>query len=865
MRSFFALWRTHSCVPCRDSSRHLFAILNGIPRHPERMRGICLSGRWLPKTALVLVSLASCPLLCAQNAGYIIDTVAGSAWIGDNGAATSAILTQAEGIAADSLDSLYIADAVNHRIRKVTHAGVITTFAGTGVAGFSGDGGPAASAQLDSPYGLAFDGTGNLYIADLGNARVRKIALDGTIATVAGGGSLPPGGMNEGGSATTITLNEPRNVAIDGHGTLYFSDFGGQRVFRVDSNGSLTTMAGTGVQGFSGDGGLAALAQVAFPTGLAFDRQGALYIADSQNHLIRKIAGGMISSIARAATPTGMTVDTFGTLWVADPGAGQLLSFPVNGPAVAYGVAALDIAFGTDGYLYAAQGATVIRVSFAGPGTVVAGGGSLASGDQGPATSALLQHPSGVAVDASGYIYIADRDNNRIRRVGLDGTITTVAGTGIAGNTGDGGPAFQAELDGPVSVTLDASGNLYIVDAGNHRVRKITSGGGIEAVSVPGLISPVYALADGAGNLYISDSGLSAIVKWTTTGVISALVQRLTSPAGLALDSAGNLYFADTGAKSVSRLDASRSLTVLGADLWMAPRGVAIDSAGDVFVVDQGLESVVQITAGQASVVAGIGSAGFAGDGGNALTAQFDNPWDIAIDSSGALYIADLGNNRVRKLTPDPATILAPLLLVGAVNAASLQPGPVAPGMLLDLLGTGLTTADSPNVQVIFQTNLGAAFSAQILSIDSTKITLLVPPSIAGSQNVQMQILNNGNLLAQIPSVVADAAPGLFADPSGQAMAVNQDGTLNSSTNPAPRGSVLSLYGTGQGVTGLAVSVTIGGYAADVLYAGPVTGYPGLLQINVQVPSGYIATGPMSVAFSVGQTTSPSGVFIVLN
>ncbi len=344
-------------------------------------------------TALVLVSLASCPLLCAQNAGYVIETIAGSAWIGDNGGATSAILTQAEGIVADSLDNLYIADAANHRIRKVTRAGVITTVAGTGVAGFSGDGGPAVAAQLNSPYGLAFDGTGNLYIADLGNARVRKIAVDGTIMTVAGGGSLPAGGMSEGGSATTVTLKEPRNVTIDGHGALYFSDFSGQRVYRVDSTGALTTVAGTGVAGFSGDGGLATPFRPC-STDLAGADQARSTSLHPQNHLIRKVAGGMISSIARAATPTGMTMDTFGTLWVADPGAGQLLTFPVNGPAVAYAVAALDIAFGTDGYLYAARGATVIRVSFAGPSTVVAGGGSLASGDQGPATNALLQHPA---------------------------------------------------------------------------------------------------------------------------------------------------------------------------------------------------------------------------------------------------------------------------------------------------------------------------------------------------------------------------------------------------------------------------------------------------------------------------------------
>ena len=827
-------------------------------------------------SAGVVVWLLFCPLLGAQNdaGGYTITTVAGSAWVGDNGAATAAILTQTEGIAADPQGNLYIADAANHRIRRVTPAGSITTFAGTGIAGFSGDGGPAAAAQLNSPYGLAFDGQGNLFVADLGNARVRRIATDGTIATIAGGGSLPAGGMNEGSAATMLALAAPRNVAFDGQGLLYFSDFSAQRVYRVDSAGSLTTVAGTGAQGFSGDGGPAISAQIAFPAGIAFDRQGALYIADSQNHLIRKVAGGLISSIARAATPTGMTVDAFGTLYVADPGAGQLLTFPASGPAVAFAITALDLTFGPGGYLYASQGAAVIRVSFAGPSMIVAGGGSLASGDQGPATGALLQHPSGVAVDASGNLYIADRDNHRIRRVAPGGIITTVAGTGVAGNTGDGGAAVQAELDGPVSVTPDAGGNLFIVDAGNHRVRKITPGGVIEAVPVPGLISPGYALADSTGNLYVSDAGLAAIVKWSANGVITALAERLVSPGGLALDAGGNLFFTDTGAHRVSRLDPSGNLTALGVGVWNAPRGIAIDAAGDVFVADQDLQAVVRLnfsrgSSGTATVVAGTGSAGFSGDGGDALAAQLDDPSDLAIDSTGALYLADLGNNRVRKLVPGAATILAPLLLAGAVNAASLQPGPVAPGMLLELMGTGLTAADLQNVQVLFQTDSGAPssaiFPAQILSIDSAELLLVVPAGLAGSQNVQIQVLNHGSLLAQIPSAVAASAPALFADASGQAMALNQDGSLNSTANPAPRGSILVLYGTGEGVSGLPVTVTIGGYTAGVLYAGPVAGDPGLLQINVLLPSGYISAGEMSVVVTVGQASSQPGIFIALN
>ena len=231
-------------------------------------------------------------VFATAGVSYTINTIAGSDWVGDNGAATAAILLQADGIAADAAGNTYIADAANHRIRKVSRAGTITTIAGTGVPGFSGDGGPAAAAQLNSPYGLAFDGFGNLYIADLGNARVRRIGVDGNIATVAGGGAVSAGGINEGSAATSVFLSSPRNVAWDGGTSLYISDFTGQRVYRLASGGSLTTVAGTGIAGFSGDGGLSYNAQVAYPAGLAVDRQGSVYIADSANHVIRKIAGG---------------------------------------------------------------------------------------------------------------------------------------------------------------------------------------------------------------------------------------------------------------------------------------------------------------------------------------------------------------------------------------------------------------------------------------------------------------------------------------------------------------------------------------------------------------------------------------------
>jgi uncharacterized protein (TIGR03437 family) len=809
---------------------------------------------------------------------YKIETVAGSSWNGDGGEATLAILTQAEGIASDAAGNLYVADAANHRIRKVTRGGVITTFAGTGTPGFSGDGGSASSAQLNSPYGLAMDGVGNLYVADLGNARVRVIGTDGNITTIAGGGALMPGGSSEGSAATMIALGAPRNVALDGHGALYISDFGGHRVYRVDlsgpfngagGNNALTTVAGTGAPGVAGDNGAAIRALLAYPAGLALDRFGALYIADSQNHLIRKVAGGIISSYARAVTPTGMVIDGFGTLYVADPGAGQILAFPMNAPPAAYGSGALDLTFGADGYLYASQISTVVRVSFAGASLIVAGGGSLASGDRGPATSALLNHPSGVAADALGNIYIADRDNHRVRKVAADGTITTVVGTGIVGNIGDGGIATQAQLNSPSSVALDTNGNLYIADTGNHRVRKINSAGNILAVSFPALDTPVYALADGAGNIYVADAGLGAILKRTPVGAVTQLTTHLGSPGGFALDSNGNLFFTDTKSKRVGKLDTSGNFTTIAEGAWISPTGIVVGNNGDLFVSDSALERILRVdvnasAGGSVNIVAGTGSAGFAGDGSDAAGAQLNNPSALAIDPLGTIYVADTDNNRVRKLTPQQSGIIAPLTLINAVNAASLQPGPIAPGMLLNVTGTGLTAADAPNIQVLFQPDSSPSIPAQILSVDSNRIELRVPTPISGANSAAIQILNGTVLLAQVTAAVADAVPGIFADASGQAIALNEDGTLNSAANPAARGSILVLYGTGEGVSGLPVSVDVAGYSADVLYAGPVAGYPGLLQVNARMPSGYIGPGTMGITIGVGTTLSQPGVAITL-
>jgi sugar lactone lactonase YvrE len=384
-----------------------------------------------------------------------ITTVAGNGSSGDGGPAIDASLSFPQGVVVDAAGNLYIADINNHRVRKVSVSGTITTVAGNGTPGFSGDGGPATNAGLPEPYGVAVDAAGNLYIVDINNHRVRKVSVSGTITTVAGNGT--PGFSGDGGPATNARLAYPTGVAVDAAGNLYIADRLNSRVRKVSTSGTITTVAGDGSAGFSGDGGPATNAQLAGPYGVAVDAAGNLYIADFQNSRVRKVStSGTITTVAgdgsfgfsgdggpatnaQLAGPNGVAVDAAGNLYIAD----------INNHRVR-------------------------KVSTSGTITTVAGNGTPGfSGDGGPATNARLRPPTGVAVDAAGNLYIADIFNQRVRKVSTSGTITTVAGTGIYGFSGDGGPATNARLAYPSGVAVDAAGNLYIADQNNHRVRKV--------------------------------------------------------------------------------------------------------------------------------------------------------------------------------------------------------------------------------------------------------------------------------------------------------------------------------------------------------------------------------------------------------
>jgi sugar lactone lactonase YvrE len=343
---------------------------------------------------------------CLNTNAQIITTVCGNGtagYTGDGGAATTAQLNNPTGVAFDAAGNMYIADPQNMRIRKVTPAGIITTYAGNGTGGYSGDGGAATAAELYKPWGVAVDAAGNLYIADELNSRIRKVTVAGIITTIAGTGTA--GYSGDGGQATAAQLHQSNGVAVDAFGNLYLADEGNQCIRKVNTAGIISTIAGgIGTGGYSGDGGAATAAELHQPSGVAVDAAGNMYIADELNSRIRKVnTAGIISTVAGN---------------------------------------------GTGGY----------------------------SGDGGAATAAELYYPTGVALDGSGNMYIVDYFNMRIRKVNTAGIIGTIAGTGTAGYSGDGGVATAAELYYPYGVAIDASGNLYIADEQNNRIRMVSAG-----------------------------------------------------------------------------------------------------------------------------------------------------------------------------------------------------------------------------------------------------------------------------------------------------------------------------------------------------------------------------------------------------
>jgi sugar lactone lactonase YvrE len=649
-------------------------------------------------------------------------------------------------------NSLYVSDTNNHAVRVINSSGIINTFAGAlGTLGNSGDGGLAVDARIHQPGSVSIDGVGKVYISLMNNNRIRVVDSGSQITNYAGL-STGVGGYNgdtaAGLSARLVNMN-PSNLVFDSSGNLYFSDTTNHRVRKIDRRtGAITTVVGTGVPGNTGDnGGLPTAAQLNTPRGLAFDAAGNLYIADTGNNRVRRatIGAGIVNFAGSSAATAGNTGD-----------GGSSFSALLNTPR--------GLAFDSvNNVMYIADTgnnrvrrvvlSTQIISNFAGS----SGGSSGNAGNNGLATSALLTAPQGVAMDsANGILYIADTGNNQIRKVFLaavpmnielqvvsnspssividsindeiiftntsamlirkcpssSNTATTIAGTGTAGFSGDGGVGTSAQLNVPTGIARDSAGNLYIGDTNNNRIRlldKSTSlistyaGSGTAAfigdlpvtaitTTDTDLNYPTATVTDFVNKItYITDTFNHVVRKITdgsgTTTVIAGTIgirgntgdtgpatsALLNYPRGIALDSVnGVLYITDTGNNRVRKITLSSGIisnfagssvgtagnagdgsTATSASL-NAPRGLALDSSNNLYIADTGNNRIrrVLLSTGVISNFAGssAGTAGNTGDGSAATSALLNGPRGIVFDSSNNLYIADTNNNRIRRV-----------------------------------------------------------------------------------------------------------------------------------------------------------------------------------------------------------------------
>lgn len=546
--------------------------------------------------------------------------------VGDGGNALDAMLNAPRGLVADAEGNLYIADQNHHRVRRVDRGGVITTVAGTGEAGYSGDGGPATLARLNQPAYLALDAAGNLYVTDLGNNRIRRIDRSGVITTVAGSGERGVGG--EGTPALTTPLALPGRVAVDAAGNLYIPEQGANRVRRVAPDGTIATVAGrVSFRPFGGDGGPATEAALSLPTAVLIDRNGNLLIVDTGHNRLRVVnARGMIATFAGGVGKSGIAATD------------AVLVEPRGGVRDAQG----------NTYIADQGHFRILKVDPQGILTVIAGVGAPGySGDGGPALQAAIGgHVDGLAVDAAGNLYVPDLDNRRVRRIDASGVITTVAGNGRSGFSGDGGPATRAMLSAAFwNVAVDAAGNLYIADGGNHRVRRVDPNGIITTV------------AGNGSDTYSGDGG-------------PALEAGIPGPDGLFVDAAGNLYIGDTADFRIRKVSRDGIITTVAgngefgdegdggpavAARISSPENVTVDTAGNLYFADADNERIRRVAPdGTITTIAGTGRTGFAGDDGPAAQARFNRPADLYLDAAGNLLIADELNHRIRIITGLP-------------------------------------------------------------------------------------------------------------------------------------------------------------------------------------------------------------------
>ena len=681
-----------------------------------------------------------------------VSTLAGSGSAGfADGTGTAASFDIPNGMAVDTSGNLFVADTSNHRIRKIViSTGVVSTLAGSGTQGFLDDA-SGSLAQFDTPRDVAVDASGNMYVGDRSNHRIRKIVISsGAVSTLAGSGAT--GSFDSTG--TTASFNYPQGVAVDTSGNVFVTDSENRRIRKiVISTAVVSTLAGS-TYGFAD--GTGALARFRLPVGVALDASGNVFVTDSDNHSIRKVTpGGVVTTVSGTPGVIGYK-DSIPANW--NIGWNSLVTTAqktkVNQVTVTSGTA-LD-ASGTY-FLYPEDSGNAMYY-FASEAD--ASGCLINSGATIPATvskslgvsrnytvgnlDAMFKAPRGVAVDASGNVFVADRDNHRIRKVTPGGVVTTFAGDGNDDGNGSGrwvdapsGPATAASFNKPSDLALDTSGNLFVADTFNHRIRKIVINSGVVSTLAGGA-------AAGAAN------GIGSAAKFNY-------------PEGITIDANGNMYVGDTSNHLIRKIVISSGevSTLAGSTFgWWAdgtgisaefnyPKGVAVDMSGNVYVADWQNHVIRRVNVATTDVITVAGNAvvgaGFADGIGSA--ASFYNPIGVAIDINGNIIVADKENHRIRLV--DPVTTDVTTLAGGGAGTfvdAPSGPGSAASfngpsGMAVDAAGV-LFVADSDNHRI------------RKVNLSTGAVT-----TIAGSQE---GFKNNNITLPSSQWRVASNSPGLL-------------------------------------------------------------------------------------------------------
>lgn len=774
--------------------------------------------------------------------------------------------------AADSSGNLYVPDTYNHTIRKITSSGVVTTLAGLAGNPGSADG-TGNAARFTYPTGAALDSSGNLYVAD-GNNTIRKIVLSTCAVTTLAGTAGSSGSAD--GTGPAARFDGPTGLAVDGSGNLYVADYSNHAIRKIVlSTAQVTTFAGSVGNPGSGDG-TGTAASFHSPEGLAADSSGNLYVTDRYFCTIRKI----VASTAQVTTLAGT--------------AGSAGSTDATGPAARF-TNPSGVAADTSGNVYVADFANhtirKIAVSTAAVTTLAGTAGSSGNAD-GTGSAARFNQPYGVAADGSGNVYVTDFSNSTIRKiVASSGVVTTYAGTPPNSGSTDGSGTV-ARFNGPRGATVDGSGNVYVADFTNHTIRKITAAGAVSTLagvagasgsadgtgSAARFYNPQGVVVDGSGNVFVADQNNHTIRKITPAGEVSTVAGTAGSngstdatgtaawfngPREIAIDGSGNLYVADTFNHTIRKITPAGVVSTLAglagnsgsadgtgsAARFNGPEGVAVDSSGNVYVADNSNHTIRKITpAGVVTTLAGFaGSTGTTDATGSA--ARFKNPLGIAVDGSGDLYVADLSNHTIRKITPagEVTTVGGTAGVVGGADGWGALAQFSSPTGIAVASNGDLFVTDTNNHRII-QGVLTWAATVPVLATPTSSSVMTLAATLGG--NVTS---DGGDAITERGLVYAATAANSDPTIGGTGvMKVTATGTTGVFTVPVSGLAAGTAYtfkayatnGSGTGYT-LAGTFTTNTPPTDIIFSGT---------IREGVPNG-TALGTLSaVDPDVGQT-----------